>query len=69
MIMLATHNLPFSHVVFEVVSAVRTVGLSRRDHRTTCTRSARVLIVLMFIGRVGPHRRWRWPSGRRRPGG
>ncbi|MCY0994172.1 hypothetical protein OV203_43990 [Nannocystis sp. ILAH1] len=53
-IMLATHNLPFSHVVFEVVSAVGTVGLSLGITDDLHAIGKWVLIVLMFIGRVGP---------------
>ncbi|PCC74520.1 Cation transport protein [Nannocystis exedens] len=53
-IMLATHNLPFAYVVFEVVSAVGTVGLSLGITDDLHAIGKWVLIVLMFIGRVGP---------------
>ncbi|MDC0718790.1 potassium transporter TrkG [Nannocystis bainbridge] len=53
-IMLATHKLPFAHVVFEVVSAVGTVGLSLGITENLHAIGKWVLIVLMFIGRVGP---------------
>ncbi|WAS90189.1 potassium transporter TrkG [Nannocystis punicea] len=53
-IMLATHNLPFAFVVFEVVSAVGTVGLSLGITDDLHAIGKWVLIVLMFIGRVGP---------------
>ncbi|MBZ5711469.1 TrkH family potassium uptake protein [Nannocystis pusilla] len=53
-IMLATHNLPFSHVLFEVVSAVGTVGLSLGITEDLHAIGKWVLIALMFIGRVGP---------------
>ena len=53
-IMLATHNLPFHHVLFEVVSAVGTVGLSLGVTDNLHAIGKWVLIALMFIGRVGP---------------
>jgi trk system potassium uptake protein TrkH len=53
-IMLATHNLPFHHVLFEVVSAVGTVGLSLGITDDLHAIGKWVLIALMFIGRVGP---------------
>jgi trk system potassium uptake protein TrkH len=53
-LMLATHNLPFHHVVFEVVSAVGTVGLSLGITESLQPIGKWVMIALMFIGRVGP---------------
>ena len=53
-IMLATHALPFAKVVFEVVSAVGTVGLSLGITAELHAVGKWVLIVLMFVGRVGP---------------
>jgi trk system potassium uptake protein TrkH len=53
-VMLATHDLPFAHVVFEVISAVATVGLSLGITDDLHAIGKWVIIVLMFIGRVGP---------------
>src|SRR5690606_22271932 len=51
-IMLATHKLPFAYVVFEVVSAAATVGLSLGITAELEPIGKWVIITLMFIGRV-----------------
>ncbi len=53
-VLLATHRLRFDWMAFEVVSALGTVGLSigATSHLTAVGKW--VIIVLMFIGRVGP---------------
>ena len=53
-IMLAAHTLPFERVAFEVVSAVGTVGMSLGITSQLEPVGKWVLIVLMFVGRVGP---------------
>lgn len=47
-------QLPFKEIVFEVFSAFGTVGLSAGITPTLCVGSKLTLIVLMFIGRLGP---------------
>jgi potassium uptake TrkH family protein len=42
------------HLIFETVSAYSTVGLSLADTSTMNQHSKSILIMLMFIGRVGP---------------
>ena len=44
----------FLEIVFEVVSAFATVGLSMGDTASYCSSSKYILIVLMYIGRLGP---------------
>lgn len=46
-------GLPFLDIVFEATSALATAGLSSGILSSVCTGSKLVLIVLMFIGRVG----------------
>jgi trk system potassium uptake protein TrkH len=53
-LILATHSLAFEKVAFEVVSAVCTVGLSLGITTELQPIGKWVLIVLMFVGRVGP---------------
>ena len=53
-VMLAAHELPFERVAFEVVSAVGTVGMSLGVTAQLEPIGKWVLIVLMFVGRVGP---------------
>lgn len=50
----ATHDLPFLSIVFEATSAFGTVGLSRGVTGELNTFGEIVLMVLMFVGRVGP---------------
>jgi len=45
---------PFEHILFEVVSAFGTVGLSTGITSSLCTLSKITIIILMFIGRLGP---------------
>jgi trk system potassium uptake protein TrkH len=53
-LILATHTLAFEKVAFEVISAVCTVGLSLGITADLQPIGKWVLIVLMFVGRVGP---------------
>lgn len=54
LVLLATQALPFEQLAFEVVSAFGTVGISM-DVTPQINEVGRVcLIILMFIGRVGP---------------
>jgi trk system potassium uptake protein len=48
------NNQPFLTVMFEVVSAFNTVGLSMGQTSQMSPSSQWLLIVLMFLGRVGP---------------
>jgi trk system potassium uptake protein TrkH len=45
---------PFEHILFEVVSAFGTVGLSTGITGSLCGLSKITIIILMFIGRLGP---------------
>ena len=45
---------PFLSILFEVVSAVSTTGLSRDLTPTLSVPSQAILTVLMFVGRIGP---------------
>ena len=47
-------DAPFISILFEVVSAVSTTGLSRDLTPTLSWPSQFLVIVLMFIGRLGP---------------
>lgn len=52
--MVGTQNLPFERLLFEVVSAFGTVGLSI-DITTKLDNFGRILVILlMFVGRIGP---------------
>ncbi|MDA0712914.1 MAG: potassium transporter KtrB, partial [bacterium] len=52
--MVGTQNLPFERLLFEVVSAFGTVGLSM-DMTTKLDNFGRILVILlMFVGRIGP---------------
>jgi len=46
-------DLPVSDVIFEVFSAIGTVGMSTGVTRELCTASRIVVIVLMYCGRLG----------------
>ncbi|NEX11451.1 MAG: ATPase [Prosthecochloris sp.] len=52
-ILLVTENLPFEQLLFEVVSAVGTVGLSTGITPALSMTGKCVIIVSMFIGRIG----------------
>lgn len=45
---------PFQYLVFEVFSALNTVGVSANLTSTLSQKSQTVLMILMFIGRLGP---------------
>ena len=47
-------RLSLAEVLFEIVSAVATVGLSMDVTPTLCTASKLVIILTMYIGRLGP---------------
>lgn len=49
----AVQPLPLTDVLFEVISAIGTVGMSTGITRSVCGASRVVLIFLMFCGRVG----------------
>lgn len=53
-VVLAFHDLPFAHVIFEVVSAAATVGLSLGITADLEPAGKWIIIALMFVGRVGP---------------
>ena len=47
-------RIPFEKLLFEVISAFGTVGLSTGITAQLCTASKAVIIITMFIGRIGP---------------
>lgn len=53
MVLLATSNYPLSDVLFETVSAIATVGLSTGITGSLNNLDLVVLMVLMFVGRLG----------------
>lgn len=54
-ILLSTvENAPFLDILFEVTSALGTVGLSRAFTPTLSTAGKLIIIVVMYIGRIGP---------------
>jgi len=53
-VILASSRLPFMDVCFEVASAFGTVGLSRGITADLDPLSRIVIVVVMFLGRVGP---------------
>jgi len=53
-LLLATQSLSAESIAFETVSAFGTVGLSMGDTANLNTFGKVIIIVLMFIGRVGP---------------
>lgn len=74
-LVLLSHNGEFMDLSFEVVSAFGTVGLSRGATGDLDALGRSVIMLLMFIGRVGPltlgfflatcvPARIRYPSGR-----
>ena len=50
----ATHDLPFLDIAFEVCSAFGTVGLSRGITGELNQFGQYVIMIVMFLGRVGP---------------
>ncbi|MGN0370536.1 MAG: TrkH family potassium uptake protein [Butyrivibrio sp.] len=52
-IILACNRLPFDDIIFEVFSAIGTVGMSTGITRELNTVSRIVIMILMFCGRVG----------------
>ena len=54
MLLLATSPLPRADLMFEVISALATVGLSANLTPLLSTTSQLVIIALMIIGRIGP---------------
>lgn len=52
--LIATQSIPADSIAFETISAFGTVGLSMGDTAKLNTFGKLVIIVLMFIGRVGP---------------
>jgi trk system potassium uptake protein TrkH len=48
-----THNVPFDRALFEVTSAFATVGLSTGITATLPPSAQVVLVILMYVGRVG----------------
>ncbi|MRX72125.1 Ktr system potassium transporter B [Bacillus lacus] len=53
-ILTITENAPFLIILFEVISAFGTVGLSMGLTGELSTVGKQVIIVMMFIGRIGP---------------
>jgi trk system potassium uptake protein TrkH len=53
-LLLATHDLPLEKVAFEAVSALATVGLSIGATSELNAFGKWIIIVTMFVGRVGP---------------
>lgn len=53
LIICAVQNLDLTDVLFEVFSAIGTVGMSAGATRELCTISQYVIIALMYLGRVG----------------
>lgn len=54
LLLLAKEPFPFLNIFFEVVSAFGTVGLSMGITSQLSMLSKAIIIVVMFIGRVGP---------------
>ncbi len=50
----AIEDAPFLDIVFEVTSALGTVGLSRALTPTLSTASKLIIVLVMYIGRIGP---------------
>ena len=53
LVIVALEPVSFSEAVFEVASAVGTVGLTMGITPTLCMVSKIILILLMYVGRVG----------------
>ena len=53
-LLLLTEHAPMLDILFEAVSALGTVGLSRGLTSQLTSQGEFIIIVLMFIGRVGP---------------
>ncbi len=54
MLLFATDRLGFQDTVYEVASAMGTVGLTRGITSTLSAAGKMILIVVMYIGRIGP---------------
>jgi trk system potassium uptake protein len=54
MLLMAVVNLPRADLFFEAVSALGTVGLSTGITPSLSTTSQLLVVVLMFVGRIGP---------------
>jgi trk system potassium uptake protein TrkH len=54
LLLLATDGVPSEHVLFEAVSAFATTGLSAGITGTLNAAGQAILIVAMFVGRLGP---------------
>ena len=67
LIVLGVTDLPFEDVMFETISAFATVGLSTGITAGLPPSAQSVIIVLMFVGRVGTHHRRHRARARRRP--
>ena len=52
--LLLTEDAPFLDIVFEAISALGTVGLSRGLTSSLSGPGELIIITLMFIGRLGP---------------
>ncbi|MDO5410741.1 MAG: potassium transporter TrkG [Lachnospiraceae bacterium] len=52
--LMALEDAAFADVMFEVISALGTAGLSRGITGELCAASKLILIVTMYIGRIGP---------------
>ena len=49
-----TEHVPLEDAVYEVVSAVCTVGLSRNLTQTLSTAGRIIIMICMYLGRIGP---------------
>ena len=54
MCLMAVEDISFLDIMFEVISALGTVGLSRGITGELCTFSKLILVLTMYIGRIGP---------------
>lgn len=54
MCLMAAENFSFLDILYEVMSALATVGLSRGITGQLCIFSKLVLVIVMYIGRIGP---------------
>ena len=54
LLLLATNNLPVLDIMYEAISATATVGLSRNLTTSLNTFGKLIIMVTMYLGRVGP---------------
>jgi trk system potassium uptake protein TrkH len=66
LVLLISEDAPVSHVLFETASAFGTVGLSTGLTAELTVAGRLAVIVLMFLGRLGPLTILAAASGRRR---